>query len=213
MTNPLVPLFGDRSNSSDDLEFHQGIVLEWNTDEGTNVIRALGKDLVNLPMLTSAPITAMGPGATVGLLRYKTTFFVIGTVVTSANPLAMPYTPVVMYPWFTSLGTVGNGEMPRLTVGSPAQWVGVTRIIQPFIWVKGHWGPFSGTNTTTYELRIGLDTIASWTASVADPNLKGPFAIPDINYIGYTDVSIAATAWTGSGTYAFAVEGVYFTGH
>ncbi|MBN6037483.1 hypothetical protein [Amycolatopsis sp. 195334CR] len=65
---------------SSELGFHQGIVLTWDNLSGANTVNVQGSTFTNLKVLTSGSGVLFTPGDTVALLRFQTTYFILGRV-------------------------------------------------------------------------------------------------------------------------------------
>lgn len=72
----LAPLL---RQAGGDVGFRQGTVVTWASD-GTNAVDVGGTRLVNLPALNIGDYVVLQPGDVVGLLRFKTTFFILGRI-------------------------------------------------------------------------------------------------------------------------------------
>lgn len=66
-----------------ELGFRQGTVVSWDPDTGENTIRVGGSDLADLPVLSASAIT-LAPGDVVGILRYRSSWMILGSVTTSS---------------------------------------------------------------------------------------------------------------------------------
>lgn len=60
--------------------FHQGQVLAWNADTGANQINVAGTVLIDVPILNTGEAIALKTGHVVGLLRFNTTYFILGRI-------------------------------------------------------------------------------------------------------------------------------------
>lgn len=79
MTETTTPSAGPRLPQSD-LSFHQGLVVAWDALAGTNKVRVRGTDLDNLMSLIGSEVGLIQPGDVVGVLRFQTTYFVLGRI-------------------------------------------------------------------------------------------------------------------------------------
>lgn len=75
-----------RSSASDlrgepELGFHQGRVVDWDQVTGTNRVEVAGTILADLPALNISDMVIVGPGDLVGILRFRSTFFILGRIV------------------------------------------------------------------------------------------------------------------------------------
>lgn len=193
-----------------DFGYHQGQVMAWNATNNTNRIKVAGTELTNLPVLTSAGSVSLEPGVSVGILRYRTTYFVLGRVVAPGSGLVQPQTPVLLYPQFVSNGATSSIGQARVNSGVLATWEGRVRPNMPFVEVDGVWGNLSGSGSTTYQIKLGGAKVGEWTATTLDVNRKGPFDVRA--YIGqdWLKIELAITASTGTGEKAIQPLGLYF---
>lgn len=216
MTSADLSSFFPPLGKREDLGFHTGQVMAWDPEAGTNTVRVLGVTIENVPTLTSAGITAIVPGATVGVLRYKTTYFILGRVVPADDPLIAPQIPVILYPQFLTLGSAGVPNEWHASVTSNTNWFGSAKIAQPYIELDGLWGPYGGgTNTTQYELRVNSQTVGTWTASTPElippASRKGPFDVSQfMGASGWQDIEVTASSVSGTGSYYFQIIGAWF---
>ena len=65
-----------------ELGFRQGRVVSFTLVTGANVIDMGGVILTNVPMLNLSASTVLTTNDIVGLLRYKTRFFILGRIIT-----------------------------------------------------------------------------------------------------------------------------------
>ncbi|MCS7477509.1 hypothetical protein ACFFQW_36005 [Umezawaea endophytica] len=61
--------------------FSQGFVVSWNPDTGENVIKTRGATFNNVSVMDSSDIVTIRAGSIVGLLRWKNSYFVLGSIV------------------------------------------------------------------------------------------------------------------------------------
>lgn len=64
-----------------DLGFHQGTITAWDAQTGENTVQVAGSELQDLPMLSIGDTVDLAAGDTVGLLRVKSTMFIVGRIV------------------------------------------------------------------------------------------------------------------------------------
>ena len=69
-----------------DIGFRQGIVRAWDEKTGTNEIEVGGARLTNLPCLNIGEFVILQPGDVVGLLRFKTSYFILGRITPPLGP-------------------------------------------------------------------------------------------------------------------------------
>lgn len=114
--------------------------------------------------------------------------------------LARPWLPVPLYPKFvpgtTNLETGRAYSYANLPVselsGETTLWEGRASVTHPMIQVGGTWGTASGTNSTTYRVRIDGDEVGSWSESSLVAGLRGPYDVTD--YVGRDWLTVELTA-------------------
>lgn len=82
-SDDLGPLF---SSGSPEVGFAQGTVVSWDSADGTNVVNVKGTNLTDLPALNIGDFTILQEGDVVGLLRFQSTYFILGRIVLPAPP-------------------------------------------------------------------------------------------------------------------------------
>lgn len=80
----LTPALVQRLNS--DIGYHQGVIVTWNKQTGQNSIDMAGTILTDVPMLNLTEALTMKTGYVVGLLRFKSTYFILGRIVMPNQP-------------------------------------------------------------------------------------------------------------------------------
>lgn len=63
-----------------DLDYHQGLVLSWDEATGNNSVMVNGSTFTNLLVLSTGAITPFQKGDTLGILRYQSTYFILGKI-------------------------------------------------------------------------------------------------------------------------------------
>lgn len=189
--------------------YRQGVVIAWNDTAGTNQVRVAGNDLLNLPVVTQADVTNIRPGDTVAVITYNDSYAVLGKIKRPSQGTL--WTPVPLYPQFTSLVGAGSGGYATVNVGTLVTWEGrIYATHQSYIQLDGIWGQSSGSNTTTFEVQVGGITVGSWTEALSfDVANKGPYDITRWRDQPFTKVEVKITSSTGSGTVAFQVLGCF----
>jgi hypothetical protein len=187
-----------------ELGFHQGRVLDWDAAAGTNRVEVATTVMVNLPGIVSSDNLVLHPGDLVGILRFRSTYFILGRI--SARPAFSGFViPVPMTPSFESnrvSGTAGTVQQQlRLNAsqlfGSEKQiYEGRLCASSGRIRVDGIWGNLSGTQSVTYNLKVGGSTVGTWVTT--NQLLVGPppnLATFDVsNRVGQPFVKIEITA-------------------
>lgn len=82
----LAPLIGAAQGTAPDVGFRQATVIAWDAAAGTNAVEIGGTVVRNLPVLNLGDFTILQPGDVVGLLRYRTTYFILGRVIPPSQP-------------------------------------------------------------------------------------------------------------------------------
>lgn len=194
-----------------DIKFHQGTVIAWNSTNFTNSINVAGTVLNNLPVLTSAGLISLRVNDPVVVMQYKAGFFVLGRVVSLASQLSEPQFPIVLYPMFQPNIPVNTAGYAIVTVGTLVSWEGRIRASHPKIEVDGIWGTASGTNTTTYQLVLNNNTIGIWSVvNTLQVQRYGPFDISSYIGLDWLKIELKITASSGTGQVAIQPLGVYF---
>jgi len=194
-----------------DISFHQGVISVWNSTTFSNIIQIAGATIQNVPILTTAGLSALRAGDTVAILQYKNSYFILGRIVSLTNPLVEPQFPIVLYPMFATKVAPGDGGFMYVDVGKLVTWEGRIRVSHPKIEVDGIWGATSGTNTVRYEMKLSNNVIGFWVVSAGITVSRfGPFDISP--YVGqdWARIEIGITSSTGTGTVAFQLLGCYF---
>jgi hypothetical protein len=71
---------GGRPDTQGPLGFHQGQVVAWDSVTGKNTMAVLGTTVNDVPVLTTADSIMLNLGDTVGMLRFKSTYFLLGRI-------------------------------------------------------------------------------------------------------------------------------------
>lgn len=79
----LAPLLGGEQS---DVGFAQGTVVSWDEATGSNVVNVKGTNLVNLPALNIGEFAILQESDVVGLLRFKTSYFILGRIILPSGP-------------------------------------------------------------------------------------------------------------------------------
>jgi hypothetical protein len=193
-----------------ELDFHTGQIISWNSTTATNQVRVRGVTFSNLPVLTSAGSVGLDNGVTVGLLKVRTQYFILGRIVDLTSGLVNPQFPIVLYPQFISNGTAGTTGQYRVNTGVIATWEGRIRASFPYVEIDGVWGNISGAGSTTYALRLAGTVIGSWTETTLAVARRGPFEIRSFVGLDWAKFELAITVSTGTGEKALQPLGCYF---
>src|SRR5690242_8706771 len=68
------------NRQEDPLGFHSGTVLAWDTNTGANSVQVAGAVLADVPILNTSEAIKLEAGDVVGLLRFRSTYFILGRV-------------------------------------------------------------------------------------------------------------------------------------
>lgn len=63
-----------------DLGFHQGTIISFDKDTGVNTIDVAGTQITNIPVLNTSEVITLKAGHFVGLLRFRSTYFILGRI-------------------------------------------------------------------------------------------------------------------------------------
>lgn len=69
-----------------DVGFAQGVVIAWDEASGSNTIDVKGVRMTNLPALNIGEFAILAEGDVVGLLSFKSTYFILGRLVLPSGP-------------------------------------------------------------------------------------------------------------------------------
>lgn len=122
--------------------------------------------------------------------------------------LARPWIPVPLLPKMVM--AAGTFDYYNLAVsGTERQlWEGrISFVSHPYIEIDGIWGQASGSNTTTYRLKLAGVQVGTWTVGgglVGDR--RGPFSIASSLHSAWVPIELTAQS-TGSGVMACHVVG------
>ena len=146
-------------------------------------------------------------------LTDRTGRIIISDDAETGTGLARPWLPVVLYPLFLPSGTLGDdigySNLASENLGfDTGLWQGRVSVSHPKIEIHGIWGQASGSNTTTYRLKLAGNTVGAWVANGLEVSVKGPFDVAA--FIGQDGVPIELTASpSGFGNIACQVLGCY----
>ena len=110
----LLSVSSNAATGKPDLEYHTGYVVAWNSITGENTIRVLGSIVQDVPVLSTSDSVLMDVDQVVGMLRFKSTYFILGRVTPAgqSNVFNMSYHQVndtgsTTSTTFTDLATFG----------------------------------------------------------------------------------------------------------
>lgn len=78
-SDDLTP-FLKASNGKPEVGFHQGRVMAWNQNTSKNTISMAGAVLSDVPILNGTEPLILKEGDIVGMLRFKTSYFILGRI-------------------------------------------------------------------------------------------------------------------------------------
>jgi len=124
--------------------------------------------------------------------------------------LARPWIPVQLFQMFEqALPTTGNTGGATVAPGVLAKWEGRASVSHPWIEVDGIWGAASGTNTATYQVLLGGESVGSWNTTTGEVSRRGPFNVQKWMYQDWVKVEVAITASSGTGQVNIQPLGCY----
>jgi hypothetical protein len=194
------------------LAFHTGQIIMWNGDTNSNQVLVLGTLFDNLPVLTSANTTGLEVGASVGILKVRSRYFILGRIVDQTSGLVNPQFPIVLYPLFRP-GGVANDVLYYyiISTANDPSWEGRIKVSHPYVTIDGIWGPSLGGATATFELRVGGTTVGTWTESSVQVAQRGPFDIRSFLGQDWLRIEVVMASTTGgANNVAFQVLGCFF---
>lgn len=219
MTDPLLDLGQELARARaaalemPNIDFHTGQIIAWDSTNFTNQILVLGTLMENLPILTAASTSGLVVGASVGILRVKTQYFILGRIVEQSSGLVNPQFPIVLYPQFANNLVPGAGiGYNRVDVGVLAYWEGRIKVSFPFIEVDGIWGIASGVGSVTYDVRVNLTQVGTWTINSGLVAQKfGPFDVSQFLGFDWLLITVGINASSGTGERAIQPVACYFS--
>jgi len=195
-----------------DLAFHTGQIISWDSNTNANQVLVLGSLIDNLPVLTSASTTGLEVGVSVGILKVRARYFILGRIVDQTSGLVNPQFPIVLYPLFRPGGAVNDVIYYYIasTANDPS-WEGRIKVSHPYVMIDGIWGPAIGGATATFELRVGGTTVGSWTESSIQVAQRGPFDVRSFLGLDWLRIEVVMSSTTGPlNNVAFQVLGCFF---
>lgn len=124
--------------------------------------------------------------------------------------IASPWISVPMYPFFTmaSATTYSYMNLPVASVASETVlWSGrIPQVSHGFIGADGVWGQASGSNSSTYRLKVNGTTVGTWNETGLAVGNRGPFDIHTFLNFLWVGVDLTVQA-SGSGNVAAQVVG------
>lgn len=83
----VTPLLGDPARAKPaEVGFHQGLIQTWDATTGENTVLVNGALVSDLPILNTGEAVALRAGHVVGLLRFQTTYFILGRITLPNDP-------------------------------------------------------------------------------------------------------------------------------
>ncbi|ANZ35525.1 hypothetical protein BBK82_04955 [Lentzea guizhouensis] len=131
---------------------------------------------------------------------------------TEVGGIARPWLAIPLYPKFTMAASAVHSYM-NLPVASVVTettlWEGrIPMVTHPYMVVSGIFGQATGSNTSTYRLKVNGTTVGTWAeTSVVNVN-RGPFYVAASLSQSNVPVTITAEA-TGSGNIGCQVYSLY----
>lgn len=129
-SDDLVPFLGEAD--SGDIGYRSGTVTTWNVETGANTIVVRGTPMVDLPSLATSEILTTQVGDTVGLLKVKSQYFILGKISTDLpTSLADQIEQLQQQLNLLLAGDVDVGG--TLSVAGPLNVSGPVRFTSPFM--------------------------------------------------------------------------------
>jgi hypothetical protein len=122
--------------------------------------------------------------------------------------LARPWIPVYMVPKLAMAAGTFSYYNLAVSASEVQLWEGrIPFVSHPFIEVDGVWGQASGSNSTTYRLKVNGATVGSWVVSGGlVNNRRGPFDISTLLNTTWASIELTVQS-TGTGVQACHVVG------
>lgn len=80
-SDDISTLISAASKPNNDIGFHQGRVIAWDQATSKNMISMAGAVLTDVPVLNGTEPLLLKEGDIVGMLRFKTSYFVLGRII------------------------------------------------------------------------------------------------------------------------------------
>lgn len=196
----LTGRYAPPSAGTGDIGFHQGVVTAWNSATGENTISVAGGTVSNIDVLTTSDSIMLTVGDGVGLLRVKSTYFILGRIAPPGGGAALGIRAAEVATdqgtsstTFTDLATVG----PTLTdvyIGSSRRClVFLTALLTV---------PLSDTAIASFVVSGASSIVASATrAAYGQAGADGPF-----NVVSGTFVLLTAAQGLNQGLNTFQMK-------
>lgn len=122
--------------------------------------------------------------------------------------LARPWIPVPLEPRISMAAGTFDYYNIAASASERTMWEGrIVLVSHPRIEVDGVWGQASGTNTTTYRLKVAGTEIGSWTVGGGlVVNRRGPFDVSPWQNNSFVAVTLTAAS-SGTGQVACSING------
>jgi hypothetical protein len=201
------------SRLSAGLTARAGKVIAWDTLMRNYIVEVGGVPMIGLPMLGSATMTAVYPGDTVLLWRYRDSYIIAGKVMPPGKGTPEPNLNIPMYPQFYSGGTANTPGVMQIGGGSQADWYGYANFTHPKLRMVANLGPISGSPGPTCDIQISVNSVLidQFTISSVVSKVFGPWDISQFIDSGANNLvrvrKLAASS--GSGQFAFQIYTVY----
>lgn len=131
---------------------------------------------------------------------------------TESGGIARPWLSVPAFPLFSMAASSVYSylNLPAASVASETTlWEGrIPLVSHPRLSVSGIWGQASGSNSTTYRLKLNGNLVGSWVSTTIENSAKGPFDIDASLDQSNLPVTLTAQA-TGTGNIACQIYGLW----
>lgn len=138
-----------------DVGFHSGRVLAWNTDTGANTIDVAGAELTDVPILNTGEAIALRAGHVVALLRFKSSYFILGRV---TMPGTDQFASASVYFWGANQEAIGFGVSDVWNTKVFEDVYGPAWADEALLFMTTHAGIYSTAGATRWlETRTTID--------------------------------------------------------
>jgi hypothetical protein len=172
-----------------DIGFHQGVVQSWDELTGVNTVLVNGTSLSNLKCLAIGAGVILTPGDTVGLLRFQSTYFILGRIAAPGAGAALG----VRQSYIDAMESTTSATWVDLATFGPQVanvYVGSARRALAFVSMQGATG--NAYAQATCEVS-GASSIPAGTGNVTVASVGG-FDVGDNTATGRVYVATAVTA-------------------
>lgn len=154
-----------------DVGFHSGRVLTWDTDTGANTIDVAGAVLADVPILNTGEAIALRAGHVVALLRFKSSYFILGRV---TMPGTDQFASASVHFWGANSEALGWGVNEAWNTRVYNDVYGPAWADEVILFITTHAGVYStSTNHRYLECRTVIDGLIGPDMLVGAPPNEG----------------------------------------